>query len=195
MRRLPENYTINRYGLTARLVNETDAEFIVRLRTDPYHGKYIGKTDSSIDAQREWIRDYKKREEEGIDYYFVFFKDGKKIGLNRIYNIKDKTLQTGSWLFSREAPFGSAFLAQIILRELVFIDWGFEYEDDSKGGVHVDNKNVQRFNLLAGMKEIGRYTTDAGEFISLGLSKEDFLAGRKKVLHLLGVKDAYGDKE
>ena len=190
MRRLPENYSIERYGLFARLVNETDAEFIVKLRTDPYLKRYIGATDGSIEAQKKWIKEYKIREEEGTDYYFIFYKDGKRIGLNRIYNINGHSLQTGSWLFSHDAPFGSAFIAQVILREIVFIDWGFDYED-AKGGVHVENKNVRRFNKLAGMKETGRYFTEAGEFISLGLSKEDFLKGRSKIMRLLGINELY----
>lgn len=192
MRRLPIDYTIERYGLFARLVEENDAEFIVRLRTDPKLSRYLHKTDSSVEAQKEWIRKYKEREEEGTDYYFIFYKDGKAIGLNRLYELGPDMFTSGSWLFSAEAPFGTAFLAQIILREIAFFDWGYEYED-ATSGVHVDNTNVLRFDLMAGMKEKGRYMSETGEFISLGLTKEDFLVGRKKILRMLGIKDIYND--
>jgi len=192
MRRLPVGYTIERYGLFARLIEESDAEFIVRLRTDPILSRYLHKTDSSVEVQKEWIRKYKEREEEGTDYYFIFYKDGKAIGLNRLYEISFEKFTSGSWLFSSDAPFGTAFLAQIILREIAFIDWGYEYED-AASGVHIDNIHVLRFNLMAGMKEKGRYMSETGEFISLGLTKEDFLIGRKRILRMLGVKKAYND--
>ena len=189
MRRLPIDFAIDKYGLFARLVNESDAEYIYNLRSNPKLSKYIHKVDSSVESQRKWIKDYKKREEEGIDYYFIFYKDGKPVGLNRLYNIEGKSFQSGSWLFSQDAPFGVSFLAQIILREIAFFDWNFEYEN-CPIGVHVDNVNVLRFDLLAGMKETGRIIDDeVGEFISLGLTKEDFILGRKRILRILGFKE------
>ena len=69
--KIPENFTIERYGLNVRLVEEKDAGFILSLRTNPKLSRYIHNTDDSLDKQRQWIRDYKKRELEGKDYYFI----------------------------------------------------------------------------------------------------------------------------
>ena len=192
MRRVPKDYVIDRYGLFARLVDESDAEFIVKLRTDSKLSRYLHKTDSSIENQIQWIKNYKEREEAGTEYYFIFYKDGGPVGLNRLYNITNESYTSGSWLFSSEAPFGVAFLAQVVLRELAFFEWGMQYEED-KSGVHVDNVNVQKFNILAGMKETGRHLTEDGEFIQLRLDKEDFLKGRNKILRMLGIKEVYND--
>ena len=190
MRRLPKDFSLKRYGLFCRLVEESDAEFIVQLRTDPKVSSFLHKTSPDVELQKQWIKEYKKREEEGTDYYFIFFKDEKPIGLDRLYDISDTQFNSGSWVFSTAAPFGSAFLAQFIVREIAFIDWGFLKEGGGTG-VHADNLNVIKYDKFAGMKEEGRYQNDDGEFILMTITKDDFLKGRKKVLRMLGIKEAY----
>ena len=110
---LPEDFTMEKYGLYARFVNESDAEFIIKLRTDPKLGKLIHDTSSSYEQQLEWIRNYKVRERKGEDYYFIFYKDDEPVGLNRMYCIHDTTFTTGSWVFSPEAPFDCCIAAGI----------------------------------------------------------------------------------
>lgn len=118
---LPENYLIERYGIATRLVNEEDAEFIVNLRTDTQKGQFLGATDVNVEKQRNWISEYKKREREGKEYYFMFEKPkGERLGVSRIYEIKEDTFTTGSWVFKKDAPFGAAFLGDIICHEIAF---------------------------------------------------------------------------
>ena len=74
---LPKDFTIERYGLTARLVNESDTEYILSLRTDKKLSKYIHETEDSTTKQLDWFRKYKLREYENRDYYFIYEKDGK----------------------------------------------------------------------------------------------------------------------
>ena len=71
--KLDSDFTYEKYGLQLRFVNEDDAEFIIKLRTDPKLGKFIHSTSSDIEEQKKWIRAYKKREQAGTDYYFIFF--------------------------------------------------------------------------------------------------------------------------
>jgi hypothetical protein len=47
MKKLPNNFTLDRYGLHTLLVNEDDAEFIVNLRTDPRLSKAYSSDFSS----------------------------------------------------------------------------------------------------------------------------------------------------
>lgn len=111
----------NRYGIHVRLVDEGDAEFIVMLRTDSRLGKYISSTDNDVDKQKNWIKAYKSREIAGLEYYFIFEKPlGNRLGVSRIYNIAESTFETGSWVFKRDAPFGAAFLGDIICHEIAF---------------------------------------------------------------------------
>lgn len=65
MIKLPNNFELDRYGLHVRLVGEEDAEFIVHLRTDEKLSRYINKTNVGVDKQKEWIKQYKKRERYG----------------------------------------------------------------------------------------------------------------------------------
>lgn len=118
---LPKNFTAERYGLFVRLVNEEDAEFIVNLRTDTQKGQFLGSTDANIEKQCSWIREYKKRERVGKEYYFMFEKPkGERLGVSRIYEIKEESFTTGSWVFKKDAPFGAAFLGDIICHEIAF---------------------------------------------------------------------------
>ena len=90
MKRLPYNYEEEKYGLKVRLVQEEDADFIVKLRTSPKASNFLHYTDCDINKQKEWIKEYKTREMEGKEYYFVFIKNNQKQGLIRLYNINGK---------------------------------------------------------------------------------------------------------
>lgn len=121
MNKLPSNFELDRYGLHVRLVNESDAEFIVKLRTDDKLGRFINPTSNDIEPQIVWTREYKKREKQGVDYYFMFeVPVGNPVGVCRIYDIKEDEFTTGSWVFSKDAPIGSAILADIISREIAY---------------------------------------------------------------------------
>ena len=186
MKKLPSNFTINRFGMFARFVEEEDAQFIIKLRTNE-HARYMNDVSSDLEEQIAWIKHYKEREKKGEDYYFIFFKDDIPIGLNRIYDMHEGVFSTGSWTFAQDAPFGTAFLAQVVCRDIAFYDLGLEREEVATG-VHVENVNVTRYNLMVGMKEIGRVMTDKGEYISVGLSKEDYEKGKKKIFKMTGIK-------
>jgi hypothetical protein len=172
MKILPSDYTINKYGLFARLVEESDAQFIIDLRCSD-HAKYMNTIPNDLNKQIDWIRKYKERERQGLDYYFVFYKDDHPLGLYRIYDIRGEVFSSGSWVFTKDSPIGAAFIAQVICREIAFDDLGLEKEEVATA-VHVDNTNVLRYNLYMGMKDIGRAMTEKGEYISLGLTKADF---------------------
>lgn len=116
-----EEFVIERYGLFVRLVQEKDADFILQLRTDPGLDKYINYTIPDVEKQKQWIRLYKEREAKGEDYYFMFNKPYEtRLGVCRIYNISTNDFTIGSWIFSPDAPIGSAILADIITREIAF---------------------------------------------------------------------------
>ncbi len=120
MKKLPDNFTTDRYGLYVRLVTEDDAEFITALRTDPKLGRYLHKTSPDVEVQKEWIRNYKIRETEGSDYYFIFLLNGERQGVARIYDITEDTFTQGSWLFSPDAALGASVLGNIISIEIGF---------------------------------------------------------------------------
>ena len=143
MKKLEENFGIERYGLHARLVREEDAEYIVKLRTNPTKSQFIHAISSDVEAQKEWIKAYKLREKEGKEFYFIFSKDGKNVGLARLYHIEEDRYTSGSWLASSDA-IGVGVLCDIISREIAF-----ELYPDSINyfDVRKENRNVIRYVL------------------------------------------------
>lgn len=184
-RLLPQDYHGEKYGISYRLVNENDAEYIFKLRSNPELSKYISSIHGGVQDQVEWIRKYKKREEEGTDYYFIFYKEKRPVGLYRMYNIHGDVFTTGSWVFEKDAPGECSVLAVIIINELAFEELGMKL-NDGFDAAHVDNKSVVRFNRMLGMKEYGRVILEKGEYIQFSLTKEDFKIHKMKILKLIG---------
>ena len=133
MNLLPSDFMLDKYGLHVRFVNSSDAEFILSLRTDPVKSRYIGMTDESVNTQIKWIKDYKEREKQGIDYYFFYEYEGKPAGVNRIYNIKENHFVHGSWVFSDKLPPFCSLAAALIAREIAYDTLGLEEEIDTSG--------------------------------------------------------------
>ena len=124
---LKGNETIERYGLTVRLVDEDDAEFIYTLRTNSKLSRYISHTDERLENQVEWIKKYKIREAACQEYYFMFLYEGVRLGVVRVYDIEKDHFTQGSWVFSPEAPLGSSVLGNVIGSEMGFDIPGMEY--------------------------------------------------------------------
>jgi len=105
MVKLPSNYCFEYGEFCARLVCETDAPFIIQLRTDVERGRFLHETDNDINRQVEWIKKYKAREADGLEYYFIFLNNEEPYGLQRIYNIDwgQKSFTIGSWICSKQA--------------------------------------------------------------------------------------------
>ena len=139
---LPSNYTLEKYGLKVRFVQETDADFIIKLRTDKLLSRYIHSTDSSVETQKEWIRKYKERESQGLEYYFIFYYGETPIGLERIYNMTPDTFTHGSLVFSPISPIGSSVKADIITREV---------------GFSILNKEINLFDVSKGNNDVIAY--------------------------------------
>ena len=66
------DFPFERFGLKVRAVIENDADFILKLRTDLQLARYLSKTESNIDKQISWIKEYKKRQANGKEYYLIF---------------------------------------------------------------------------------------------------------------------------
>ncbi|MCK9617645.1 MAG: GNAT family N-acetyltransferase [Lentimicrobiaceae bacterium] len=182
---LPSDFTFEKYGLQLRFVNENDAEFIVKLRTNPKLGRFIHSTSSDIELQKKWIRDYKQRESEGKDYYFIFFKGGQPVGLNRIYHIEEDRFTSGSWVFEQNAAFECSIASALIVRIIAFDILGKEIEFGVEG-CHVDNKKVIKFNLMIGLKIKGTRIEENGEYYTFNLTKQDFEKNKPKIERLIG---------
>lgn len=144
-RKLPSDFALSRYGLDVRLINETDSEFIVALRTDTVLGRFINPTNSSVHEQVNWVRKYKERESAGTDYYFIYSQNGEPMGVNRLYNITKTEFTGGSFVFKRNCPFEIPVLATLIQLDIAFNMLGKEL---MYGDVRLDNHKVLKFHKL-----------------------------------------------
>jgi hypothetical protein len=137
----------NKYNLFFRLVEVRDAAFILSLRSDAKLSRYISDTSSELNDQINWIQAYKEREKLNQEFYVLCLSGDRKIklGLNRVYNIKDASFEIGSWLFKRDASNNAAILGDLFCRSLMFDSLDFEkcvFE------VRKDNKSVIRYHKM-----------------------------------------------
>jgi RimJ/RimL family protein N-acetyltransferase len=107
--------TIRKYGIILRLVEESDAEFILKLRTNSLLNKYISPTSHDLSSQISWIKDYKMREKSSLEFYFIAEDyEQKRYGTIRLYNFDKKSFEIGSWVFDTNSPLGMAVKAHFI---------------------------------------------------------------------------------
>lgn len=179
---LPVDFEINRYGLHGRFVRESDASYILSLRTDPILSKYLHPIENNLEKQIQWIKDYKKRESEGSDYYFIYDVDGECIGVNRIYNINvnDGYCTGGSLICKNMGDFRMSIATVLCERDIMFEYLGMleEIFDVRKG-----NKQVQKLHQMLGAERYGETELD----YLYRLKKEDYFFRRNEIIELLGI--------
>lgn len=169
MKKLPENFSLEKYGLKVRLINENDADFILSLRANPNRTKHMITLDCNLERQRKWIQEYKEREKEGLDYYFIYTNaKGIPIGVNRASSIdhSTKTSKSSSWI-TVEGLKSEPLKMLIIGNEIIFNLIGVE---SSWGEVQKNNDRAIKIFKLFGYK----FDTSDTEFCDFSLSKEDF---------------------
>lgn len=176
---LPENYTMTKNGMFARLVVPEDAETIIALRSQ-HSARFMSTVDAVVENQKAWLRAYKERERQGLDYYFLYFVDGEPVGLNRVYNIKKDSFVGGSFVFKTGCAFELPILATVMQLDLAFNVLNLTV---CFANIHKDNKKALKFNLLLGSDLI---YDDATENFLL-LTKNNFNTYFSKFEHLLQV--------
>ena len=167
---LPVDFTFKKYGLKVRLVNEDDSEFILSLRADPIKTKYMKTLDNNIETQREWIREYKKRERKGLDYYLIYLSSSNKpIGLNRISHIDDinKIAKASSWI-TIDGLVNETYKMSSIHSEIAF---NLLNLDKLIFEVHKDNKLLNK-----AYKNLDHTQSEhEPDFINYSVSKDEFM--------------------
>ena len=174
---LSEDFVISKYGINARLVQEKDAAFIISLRTDSDLSQHIHITSSSIDDQINWIKEYKKRENEGRDYYFIYEKDGKAIGVNRLSEINVNTGVTGSAICPKTNSPIDTLATIVLLYDIVFEILNLDYVTFATDN---DNSHALRINYALGAEVV----SDNGKEKLFHFDKEQYLSVRSKLIRI-----------
>lgn len=138
-----------------KLVEESDAEFIFDLRNNPELNKHISQSPSDVDAQRNWIRNYKSKEIANKEYYFVIRRNdnNQRIGTIRLYDFKErpKSFCWGSWILNENKTRYAAIESALLVYKLAFEELDFE---QSHFDVRKDNLGVHNFHMRLGAQHI-----------------------------------------
>ena len=114
-------FPVYKYGLIFRLVEESDAPFILSLRTDPKLSRHLSPTDDNLEKQMHWIRQSRQRGLKGEEYYFLFEDENRQpLGVVRLYNLKDGTFTSGSWMIKPQCDHFVAVKSDLFVLDFAF---------------------------------------------------------------------------
>ncbi|MBW3530951.1 GNAT family N-acetyltransferase [Shewanella sp. NKUCC06_TVS] len=108
-------------SIRIRLVEESDAAFILSLRLDDNYNQFLSKVSADLDAQRDWITEYKKDEVGGKQFYFIIEKlDGTACGTVRVYDLREDSFCWGSWILNEKKTRYAAIESALLVYEFGF---------------------------------------------------------------------------
>jgi len=137
-----------------RLVEETDAVFILSLRLDPVKNRFVSPVKDDVEAQKQWIAEYKKRETAKEEFYFIIeSREGEPLGTIRLYDFRDDSFCWGSWILKHEAPPYASLESALSIYEIAMKRLGFR---QSHTDVRKGNTPVQNFLLQFGAEIVGK---------------------------------------
>jgi RimJ/RimL family protein N-acetyltransferase len=166
---------INKYNIKLRVVEETDAAFIVAIRTDTSKSRFISETNSDVEKQKLWISEYKKREKAEEEFYLIAIDEEEvEFATYRLYDKRENSIEIGSFVSKPlyNNPI-NVIKVDVILKAYVFQELGF---NNLKFEVRKENKSVVNYHkkfhpILIDEDELNYY------FV---LEKKAFLANKIK---------------
>jgi hypothetical protein len=182
MKKLPADFKYEMYDVAFRFVTEEDAEFILKLRTDPKKSRYITQTDYDVEKQKNWIKSYKLREREGLEYYFFITCDNNPTGVIRIYDIHNGQFEIGSIVMIDDAPIHCVLATTIMAKEIAFEVLELELE---KSEAYEGNKQVVKLQKSWNKTLVGSIMDSVGENLIFNLTKEAYLQVKPKKVRQL----------
>lgn len=163
-----------------RLVEESDAEFILKLRLDERYNKHLSNVNPEVQAQKEWIRKYKKDEAEGKQFYFIIERlDGTLCGTVRIYDLLEESFCWGSWVLNEDKTRYAAIESAFLVYQFGFDELGFK---KSHFSVRKGNKSVISFHKKMGAVQVG----DAEQDLLFEITKGAFFIKKQKLKEKVG---------
>jgi RimJ/RimL family protein N-acetyltransferase len=158
-----------------RLVEESDAEFILKLRTDKKYNKFLSPVTPDLEGQKQWIRRYKYDESEKKQFYFIIEKtDGTACGTVRVYDLKENSFCWGSWILNENKTKYAALESAFLVYRFGFNFLGYE---KSHFDVRKENIRVIKFHEKMGAVKTGE---DKKNFY-FEISKESVKKAEKKL--------------
>ncbi|MGE6136563.1 GNAT family N-acetyltransferase [Aeromonas salmonicida] len=163
-----------------RLIEESDAEFVLNLRSDPRYNNFLSKVESSLDGQKKWIRNYKNDEFYKRQFYFIIERnDGVPCGTVRIYDVRDDSFCWGSWILNEDKTRYAAIESALLVYEFGFNN--FKYSK-SHFDVMKGNQKVINFHKKFGAMQIGE--DDQNYYFEISKESVDLFKEKFKILYV-----------
>ncbi|MBJ7533233.1 GNAT family N-acetyltransferase [Rhodomicrobium vannielii ATCC 17100] len=141
-------------NLVLRLIRLEDADYVHALRTDPAYNRHLSEVRGTAEDQRRWIEDYKAREADLRELYYVTERrDGVRCGLVRLYDIGKDSFTWGSWVLDCNKTRKAALESAVLSFGIGFVGLGLP---TANVDAHVENEHAQVFNRRLGMTELHR---------------------------------------
>ncbi|MGA1933770.1 GNAT family N-acetyltransferase [Arcobacter sp. YIC-464] len=145
-------------NINLRTVEEIDSSFIFEMRQNKNKTKFLSKISGTVETQRKWISNYKLKEKEKKEFYFVIeSKKNEKLGLVRLYDFRDDSFCWGSWLIKENAPKTTAIESALQVYEFAFNKLNFK---QSHFDVRKNNARVVSFHKRFGAKIVNENNSD-----------------------------------
>jgi len=175
-------YFLQGKNINMCFVRESDAKFILDLRTDKKLKRFISWTSPSVDEQVYWIKKYMEREKSLKEYYFIF-EDAQHVpwGTIRIYNLTQDDFTIGSWVC---LPGDNNSIA--IKAWLMAIWFGLNDLDKKRCLLDVRKNNYSVLSYIQLFQPEFIRENDLCKFFSL--EKKNFQENQKKVINLLKIE-------
>lgn len=140
-------------NLRLRLIELDDAHYVHGLRTDPRYNTHLSTVSGTVEDQRLWIKEYKSRESDGQEFYYVIERlDGIRCGLVRLYDLQADRFTWGSWILDENKPPKAALESAVLIYDIGFGALGYSR---SVFDVRKGNANTLAFHKRFGASEIG----------------------------------------
>jgi len=146
------SYVLRNDDRVLRPVKLEDAEFIVKLRNQAHVRGCINDTSLDVEKQRQWIREYLKRENE---YYWISEdREGKPYGTSSLYhyNANLRQIESGRWVRMADAPETNLLAGRVQVHDFVFRTLGMAR---LVFDVVSTNKHVIKYHRMCGAIETG----------------------------------------
>jgi RimJ/RimL family protein N-acetyltransferase len=144
-----------------RLANISDAKFIHSLRIDQKYNQHLSFVDDDISKQEHWLEEYKKREVQNQEYYFIIQRnsDNIPIGTVRIYDFlkNENSFCWGSWILNENKTRYSALECALLIYDFAFFELGYTR---CHMDIRKENMKVIEFHRKFGVNIIGETEKD-----------------------------------
>lgn len=163
-----------------RLIEESDASFIVSIRSNEKYNRYLSSVSSDVEVQRQWIKDYKEKEKNLQEFYFIIERndDGSRCGSVRVYDLREDSFCWGSWILNENKTRYSALESALLVYEFGFEKLGF---NKSHFEVVKDNSKVVEFHLKFGANKVG----EDDEYFYYEIDRNSVASTKKKFTRII----------